>query len=281
MPQHIHIQRPRGDSLRDQLIAFHASFRGVENQAVTFDLEDCVWTYPLMLLTLSAYLYEHGGSYAAPKDPRVAQYLRDVHFPAGVSRASDVPAGDYTVPIGFLQETGVQSREALESRFYDLIRRAMGNVAGADNAILYPISELVGNIFEHSGKDAGWIFAQHYPKKRVLDICILDTGRGVAQSYADALGKTMTHAEAIASALAGISAKKAEGGRGYGLSTSQRVVCEALHGQFFFLTGDSVFFNAGTHSSIVQLPDFCWDGVVIAYQIPYPQGSIDIMPYIA
>ncbi|MEK7518516.1 MAG: ATP-binding protein, partial [Patescibacteria group bacterium] len=253
MPQSTHIHRPRSDSLRDQLIAFHASFRGLSSQTVTFDLEDCVWTYPLMLLTLSAYLHEHGGSYTAPKEPRVAQYLRDVHFPAGVNRAADVPVGAYTVPIGFLQETSVQSREALESRFYDLIRRLTGNVAGADNAILYPISELVGNIFEHSGKDAGWIFAQHYPKKRLLDICIVDTGRGVAQSYTRALGKTMSHGEAIASALAGVSAKKAEGGRGYGLSTSQRVVCEALHGQFFFLTGDSVFFNTGRHSSIVQL----------------------------
>lgn len=279
MPQLVHIHRPRGDSLRDQLIAFHASFRGLRNQAVTFDLEDCVWTYPLMLLTLSAYLHEYGGSYTAPKDPRVAQYLREVHFPAGVNQAADIPIGAYMVPIGFLQETGVQSREALESRFYDLIRRLTGNVAGADNAILYPISELVGNIFEHSGEDAGWIFAQHYPKKRLLDICIVDTGRGVAQSYASALGKSMTHSEAIASALAGVSAKT-EGGRGYGLSTSQRVVCEALRGQFLFLTGDSVFFNTERHSSIVQLPDFSWDGVIIAYQIPYPQGPIDITPYI-
>ena len=149
--------------------------------------------YPLMLLTLSAYLPRtwrilHRSQGAAGRAVPPGRPL-----PGGVNRAADVPVGAYTVPIGFLQETSVQSREALESRFYDLIRRLTGNVAGADNAILYPISELVGNIFEHSGKDAGWIFAQHYPKKRLLDICIVDTGRGVAQSYTRALGKTMSH----------------------------------------------------------------------------------------
>ncbi len=31
---------------------------------------------------------------------------------------------------------------------------------------------------------------------------------------------------------------------------------------------------------VVSMPDFYWQGVIIAYRIPKPDGSIDISPYL-
>lgn len=271
---------PRSDSLRDQLIAFHSTFRGLHGQSTRFDLQNCDWMRPLSLTTMCAYLREYGGDYIPSRKAGVQDYLKGIHFPVGISKASEVNVDALNAPIGMLSADDVKAREVLESKFYEIVKRLTGNVVGADNAILYPLSELIGNIFEHSKKPYGWIFAQHYPKKKLLEICIADTGRGVVQSYIDELQRPMSDSEAISEALTGLSAKKKEGGRGWGLGTSQRVVCEALRGQFLFLTGPAVYFNAGGHPIIAQLPDFSWRGVVIAYQIPYPQGPIDISTYI-
>lgn len=266
------------ERLKDELNALYSTFRKLNNEPVRFDLSDCTWIQPLTALAISAYAYNVGCPILLPKSTRVAKYLQKVCFPVGVKRPEEIAVNSFTAPIGFLERDDVKRREALESRFYEVIERLTGNVAGARSAILYPISELVGNIFEHSQQSHGWIFAQHFPTKQMLEICIVDTGRGIASSYSDTRGSSFSDSDAIALALQGESTKPMIG-RGTGLRTSQNVVREALNGEFVLLTGDSAFYGSPDKQRMVHLPEFRWQGVIVAYQIPYPDAPVDISQY--
>lgn len=125
----------------------------------------------------------------------------------------------------------------------------------------------------------GWLLAQWYPKKRFLDLCIVDRGRGLAATYQEELGLPLTDEDAIRKALQGISTKK-EKERGYGIRTSKNVVCNGLGGSFTLISGSAAYLVEQHDEKLVRLPQFNWPGVVISYRIPQPNGAIDITPYL-
>jgi hypothetical protein len=160
-----------------------------------------------------------------------------------------------------------------------MVYSVLGSVAGAQNAVHYPITELVTNIFDHSKQDKGFIFGQFYPKKNYLDICIVDCGRGLAKTYEEEKGLKLSDADSIVEVLKGHSTKPSVE-RGYGVRTSKKVVCECLGGEFVLLSGSSALVASGKDQKIVDLPGFYWQGVVVAYRIPKPLGPVDISPYL-
>ena len=78
-----------------------------------------------------------------------------------------------------------------------MIYNVLGSVSGAKNAVYYPITELVTNIFDHSKQNKGFIFGQFYPKKNYLDICIVDCGRGLAKTYEEEKGLKLSDSDSI------------------------------------------------------------------------------------
>jgi hypothetical protein len=48
--------------------------------------------------------------------------------------------------------------------------------------IFYCLGEIMDNIIVHSGRDAGWLAAQYYPKSREIRLIICDHGNGIHQS---------------------------------------------------------------------------------------------------
>ena len=142
------------------------------------------------------------------------------------------------------------------------------------------MSELITNVFEHSKKDSGYIFAQFYPQKDYLDICIVDCGRGFATAYKEEKGLNLTDEQAITEAMMGNSVKE-DKERGYGLRTSKNVVCKALKGGGFILISGSCALVATNRSEkLVFLRDFHWQGAIVAYRIPKPTGDIDYLKYV-
>lgn len=89
----------------------------------------------------------------------------------------------------------------------------------------------------------------------------------------------MSDVDAVKQALEGYSTKR-DKERGYGIRTSIRVVCDALKGGFVLLSGSAAFLSVDNKKSIMNLPGFYWQGVIIAYRIPKPTHPINITPYI-
>ncbi len=273
------VERPPGDTLPHQLVALYRTFRGIQNsEVVEFDFSKLTWPYPMLVLPIAAYETTTGSTHRAFPDS-VRNYAEIIRYPHGVDNVSELQQKRNYTPIGVLNRSGGVGREKLESAFSQLIFDTIQAVPNSSSAIHYPISELVTNIFDHSQSDEGWIFAQWYPAKGFLDLCIVDRGRGLAATYKEELGMSLRDEDALRRALRGVSTKKMKE-RGFGLRTSKDVVCKALGGSFVFVSGSVAIVSEGQTDQIARLPDFSWQGVVVAYRVPKPTGPVDIYGYL-
>jgi len=277
------IPNNKSDALPQQLQALYNCFKGIGvNERVKFNLKELTWVSPMVILPLCAYAYstksqvEYGGT--AIKD-----YLASISFPDGVDTISafEKQAQRFKnfVPISILRKQAREQRERLEALFLEMVYKILANTKGAENAIYYPVGEFVSNIFDHSRKDEGFVFGQYYASKNFLDMCIVDCGRGLKNAYKEELGLELSDEAAINNALEGYSTK-ADRERGYGIRSSIKVVCQGLNGGFVLISGNSAFISIGTKQAVVSLPDFHWQGVIIAYRVPRPTAPVNISPYI-
>ncbi|OFZ26163.1 MAG: hypothetical protein A3D92_17460, partial [Bacteroidetes bacterium RIFCSPHIGHO2_02_FULL_44_7] len=276
------IRKPKNNSLVAQLIALDEAFAGAQSsEELQFDLSALNFCFPLLILPISAYINDARSGFVVSRDCQIKSYLDTVGFPGGIDSVTEfnakIQADKTYVPISRLKRDRGVERERLETQFLKKIEQVVSDVPVATNALCYPVTELVGNIFEHSKKDEGYIFAQFYPKVNSLDICIVDCGRGLARAYKDEKGLNLTDEQAIAEALKGNSTKS-NIERGYGVRTSKRVVCEGLGGEFVMVSGSSAFVAKNGDQFAADLQNINWRGVIIAYRIPRPTGSIDISP---
>lgn len=140
----------------------------------------------------------------------------------------------------------------------------------------YFISELLDNIFEHSYSPKGYVFSQLSSDRKDINLCIADSGITIFQSFL----KANLHQQEIAGnettalwlANEGYSTKnrpEAEN-RGYGISTTRRMLVEGLGGAFFMLSG-SAFYQCEKNSGniFIDLKKlFRWNGTMIWLKIP-------------
>jgi len=279
----VNIPNYKSDMLSQQVLALYNSFKNIDNgEKVNFNLADVSWAYPLVVLPLAAYIHSTGSTFTFGNSP-VRSYLENISFPKGADSVSafqhQTQKGKNFVPISVLKKDAREQRERLETLFLEMIYKILGNTKGTENAIYYPVAEFVSNIFDHSKKDEGFVFGQLYQNKNFLDMCIVDSGRGLANAYKEENQETLSDVDAIRRALEGYSTKR-DKERGYGIRTSIRVVCEALKGEFVLLSGNAAFLSFDGKKRIVNLPDFYWQGVIISYRIPKPTHPINITPYI-
>jgi len=277
------IPKPTNESLVAQLGSLYHAFKSVKSgEKLEFDLCLLKWACPLLILPISAYINETG-SKLKMDECEIKSYLDKMSFPNGVNSITtfqkQAQKHKTFIPISVLSKEEKVGRERLASLFEEKIYKVMGNVSGARSAVWYPISELITNIFEHSKKESGFLFGQFYPKKEYLDICIVDCGRGFANTYKQEKGLDLTDEQAITEAMRGNSVKK-DKERGYGIRTSKRVVCEALKGGgFILISGSCALVSSKQGDRLVSLPNFYWQGAIVSYRIPKPTGNIDYLKY--
>lgn len=283
--QEIIVPRPDNETLLSQLSSLYQALKGIPAGAeVKFNISDLSWVSPALLLPLTAYVY-HSNSEVVMNDRSALSknYLKAISFPEGVDSVSEfqqkIQEQKTYIPISLLKRDSQVERERLETLFGKMVYQVLGEIEGARSAIYYPINELVTNIFEHSQQDTGFIFGQYYPSKKYLDICIADCGLGLANVYKEELGMTLSDHKAIKEVMKGHSTKMSKE-RGFGVRTSKRVVCEGLGGSFALISGGGALISENTEDTMVDLPNFYWQGVIVMYRIPRMGQPIDITPYV-
>lgn len=278
--KNIIISQPKTDSLINQIVAFYQIFSKIkQNEKVNFDLTNLNWIYPFLILPVSAYIRKSDSEYIPPLDDNVLSYLNIINFPGGVNSVSAFNKFSNYIPISLLKNKDSAGREQLETLFSKMVYKTLKSVPGTENAVYLPIAELVTNIFEHSGENEGWIFAQLYPKKKFLDLCILDCGRGLSKTYLQEKSLKISDLEAVKLAMTGHSVKSGIE-RGYGIRCSKKVICDGFGGDFVIISGDAGLFSINGEEKLVQFPSLKWQGVIIVYRIPQPKKAIDINSYL-
>lgn len=275
------VSQPKNDSLIAQLVVLYKTFKDIRpKEKLEFDLSNLSWFCPLLTLPLSAYINTTSSQNIKNQNQ---SYLDTIKFPHGVDSISSFEQQAQKhktfIPISVLKREGGAERERLETLFIDMVYKIIGSVSGAQNAVYYPLSELITNIFDHSKQNAGYIFGQFYPKKNYLDICIVDCGRGLAGAYKQEKNLILSDENAIKEVMEGHSTKP-NNERGYGVRTSKKVVCEGLNGEFILISGTAALFSSNKNEKLITLKNFYWQGVIIAYRIPRPITSIDISKYL-
>ena len=264
-------------SLFQQLRNIYKIFKGnVMDERLLFDMRSTTWIVPLLVLPITSYIRDTQSEYELPRNQNVREYLEVIGFPDGISSLEQIEnrVGSSYIPICVLYKYN-QDREDLQSKFIEMVYKVLKPTQGVKDGIAYPISELVDNIFDHSKVNEGWVFAQHYPTKGYVDLCIVDRGRGIANSYKEEKNMLVDDKSAIKMALQGESTKP-EKSRGFGIISSKCIVCDCLDGEFVLISGSAALYSSKQHEAIYILNDFYLKGVIVSFRICEPNGPINI-----
>jgi hypothetical protein len=209
----------------------------------------------------------------------VASYLKTVQFPSTFE-----PVGDDWSLNEFYHKTYIpiirfptgesKQNELVRNRILqaisDPIKLQLGFTERQRGPLSYLMDELTHNINDHSGAKEGFVFAQYYPASNFLDLCICDHGKGIYQSYIDT-GKhnPKNEIESIRLAISGFSTKDRAESKGFGITTSKRMLTAGLRGKFFLWSGNTAYIESVERVSIIKIPKNCYfQGTYIALRIP-------------
>lgn len=272
--------------LLDIQAAINSSNLDTEKQ---FDFSECKFFNPFLLGGItSIYNNEiqkgNDTGIIFPTSLSVKDYLDTIHFPNGFPynpneienfKASLSPFHSKSyIPVIFFPatKTGNNSsiREQILSAVNSILKEQLKLSGGVLQALYYMIDELTQNIADHSNCDKGLVFAQFYPSKNYMDICISDNGIGLLQGYINSgKYKVESDKEAVSLAVTGKSTKDLPESRGFGLSTSRKMLVNGLKGKFLLWSGSSMFIQTVENEEILSLEDeFRFQGCLIALRIP-------------
>lgn len=168
-------------------------------------------------------------------------------------------------------------------KIQSILQQIIENQSKADykikNPLAYMLGELICNIGEHSQSEYGYVYSQVLRDEGYINLCIADKGINIYGSY-KSTGKYMEEigkdqAKALQLANEGYSTKDrphAES-RGFGISTTKKMLVEGLGGSIFMLSGGAFhrydLRDIKKTIKYVNLPPIIsWKGTIILMKIP-------------
>ncbi|MDR0894236.1 MAG: hypothetical protein LBN06_02895 [Prevotellaceae bacterium] len=261
---------------------------GTDDDGVIWDFSQTKTLNPFFLLPLSLYRLTCNKSIVYSNIPNeLARYFNMIWFDRFLEAETVKDFATFMARykersyIPMIKFPANASKDAIKNGILgvigDIIRVQLSIKGDLYIAMRYMLSELIDNITEHSGSEYGYIFAQYYPCKKYIDICIADTGITLLGSYrkTNSLGID-NDIEAMRQATQGISTKNlpdAEN-RGYGIVTSKNMLAEGLKGQFLMFSGGAFYRKTENEEVVYELPNTIkWNGTIALLRIPYSYNS--------
>ena len=161
-------------------------------QEVTIDFSDTRFISPVFALSLIVYISRCGKQISFSNVPDYLELIglsnggikpdemRQTEFLAALEKYA---SKTYIPIIDFAAGRNSDAKEVVSSIAENLIIRQLNIRPNVANGFKYMIDETLDNITEHSESDRGYIFAQAYPTKGFLDVCIADRGINLLGSY--------------------------------------------------------------------------------------------------
>lgn len=264
-----------------------------EDEEVTIDFADTKFVTPVCLLSLIVYLARCGRRVSLRN---VTDYLGTVGLNTGgikpdqmrrtefLATMEKYSSNSYIPIVNFAAGRNIDDKEAISSVVEGILIRQLNIQPNVATGLKYMVEETLDNITEHSESERGYIFAQAYPRKGYLDICMADNGVTLLGSYLKLTdNEIVTDLEAIKAANRGISSKNlpdAEN-RGYGIQTSKRMLVEGLGGQYLMISGGCLYLKTPDNDNVYSVPGgLRWDGTVVALRIPVNSSKFNYVNYI-
>ncbi len=250
---------------------------------IVWDFENCSFFHPFFIAPLAIYRHNcHKEIKCINICQRLSNYLNLIRFDSllTINGQNDIRTElkDFYnrtyIPICKF-DMSYQNVDGVQSVLQGIIERQAKINPAIKTPLSYMIGELVCNINEHSKSKHGYIFSQFIPSERCINICIADTGITVFGSYTDR-GKYLdqigdSEADALKMANEGFSTKERPEceSRGYGISTTKKMLVDGLGGEFFMLSGGAFHRFDKNKKTYLNLPeDIYWSGSIILMKIP-------------
>ena len=263
------------------------------DQEVTIDFSDTRFISPVFALSFIVYLTRCGKKIAFTN---VSDYLERIGLGIGgikpdtmrqtefLAELEKYTSKTYIPIIDFAAGRNSDAKEVVSSIVENMIIQQLNIQSNVANGFKYMIDETLDNITEHSESDRGYIFAQAYPTKGFLDVCIADRGVSLLGSYEKLPDNEISSdIEAIKAANRGLSSKNlpdAEN-RGFGIRTSKQMLIQGLGGQYLMISGSSLYIKTLNLDSFYSMPHgLRWNGTIVALRIPYYSSSFNYINYI-
>lgn len=258
-------------------------------EAVQWDFTDANFLHPFFLAPLAIYKNTSSKDIECINIPlRIQSYLNSVCFDRMLHFDNDSQEDIETVMKKYVEKNYIPlcsfaMTNSNKDKFGSVMQRIITKQTNiqSGSSLSYLISELFDNIYEHSQSKNGYVFSQYLEREGYIDLCIADTGITIFNSYKNAnlyqedIGGS--EVEALMLANEGYSTKnrpEAEN-RGYGITTSKRMLVEGMKGSFFMLSGGAFHrYENGTNDYIDLAGQFYWRGTIILLRIPVkmPEG---------
>jgi anti-sigma regulatory factor (Ser/Thr protein kinase) len=263
------------------------------DQEVTIDFSDTRFISPVFALSFIVYLTRCGKQIAFTN---VSDYLKRIGLGNGgikpdtmrqtefLAELEKYTSKTYIPIIDFAAGRNSDAKEVVSSIVENMIIQQLNIQSNVANGLKYMIDETLDNITEHSESDRGYIFAQAYPTKGFLDVCIADRGVSLLGSYEKLPdNEILSDMEAIKAANRGLSSKNlpdAEN-RGFGIRTSKQMLIHGLGGQYLLISGCSLYLKSCNLDTFYSMPHgLRWNGTIVALRIPYHSASFNYINYI-
>ena len=258
------------------------------DEELHIDMMNIGFVHPFFILPLSVLVENTRDKFKDIKykcNKKIRSYLDTIYFPEGFEfyyfkdweqKLSEYSLKTY-LPICKVPtpEKHTLIREKVLSTFEDILLQQLNLKGQMISVIKYLISEAMDNITEHSGAHYGWLMVQNYPQKGYIDVCIVDKGKGLLESYksSDIFQNINTDYQALEYAINGKSTKYNSETRGYGINTSRKMLVNGLNGKYFLFSGNAFYIYTNKFERILGLNQTRWDGTMLALQIPHKPKS--------
>lgn len=224
-----------------------------EDELVSLDFSKTKFISPVFALSLIVYLSSCRKYVEIVNEPDYLQLIglghdgikpdqmRQTEFLAILEKYS---SKTYIPIVNFSASRDSDAKEYVSSIVENMIIRQLNIKSNVANGLKYMVDEMLDNITEHSESERGYIFAQAYPTKGYLDICVADTGVTLLGSYQKLPDNEIeTDSEAIRAANRGLSSKNLPNAenRGFGIKTSKKMLVDGLGGQYLMISGSSLY----------------------------------------
>lgn len=291
--EHINVKDDRLIDGLTPVVRIMSQVEGSDEQMVAIDFSDTRFVSPVFALSLIVYLTRCGKQVFFKN---VSEYLERIGLNNGglkpdtmrqtefLAELEKYASKTYIPIIDFAAGRNSDAKEVVSSIAENMIIRQLSIQSNVANGLKYIIDETLDNITEHSESDRGYIFAQAYPTKGFLDVCIADRGVGLLGSYEKLPDNEIaSDMEAIKAANRGLSSKNlpdAEN-RGFGIRTSKQMLIQGLGGQYLMISGSSLYIKSRNIDSFYAMPHgLRWNGTIVALRIPYHSTTFNYIDYI-
>ena len=277
-------------------------FRKLENnEPIELDFSKCIFLTPFFLLPLAVLIQQE----RLKRDVIIIKnefnvqfnsYLDYILFERGLipeeienedfqARLIPYESKTYIPIINFpskRENNPTLIRDKIMNVLNSILRIQLNLSGGFRTAIIYLLDESINNIVDHSDAERGFVFAQYFPNRLFIDICIVDNGKSILGSYLQNGVKVASDIDAINLAINGKSTKKdKEHERGFGIRTSNNMLVSGMKGKYLLYSGKAIFIKTVDKQEIIEIPDeLHWLGTIVALRIPYfGDNRFDPTPY--